>query len=134
MDEEELAQIDAARREREAAAEGRREEREAAELQQQWEQGTGVFRHVLGPLRRGERVEARRARREQQAKEGRVHRLIEREWAWQHRLVRVSRRDAATGEPRATFARSAQPSPTGIDGGDTSWAVVAGHSAMFHRY
>ena len=134
LDEEELAQREAVRREREAAAEGLRKQREAVELEQQWEQGTGVFRRELGPVRRAERVEARRVQREQQVREQLVHRLIERERAWQHRRVRVSRRDPATGEPRATQARSAQPSPTGIDDGDTSWAVMGGRMEVFHRY
>ena len=46
----------------------------------------------------------------------------------------VSRRDAATGEPRATRVHSAQSSPTGIDGGDTSRAVLGGRVSVFHRY
>ena len=56
---------------------------EAAEVERQWEQGTGVFRRELGPVRRSERAEARRAQREREEEQGRVHRLIERERVYQ---------------------------------------------------
>ena len=85
-------------------------------------------------MRRSERAEARRAQREREEEQGRVHRLIERERVYQRQKVRVVRRDAATGEPRATWVRTGQASPTGIDGGDTSWAVMSGRVAVFHRY